>query len=104
METGYKFGRKGGAIFMKTFLISYIEDNHLGVYPKEILVEAPNFVTCFREYIVKYPTMYGIKEMFGEIEERWKNYYTHESQDLLRESQLKTGKDIDEMFLEEERV
>lgn len=74
----------------KTYLISYIEDNDLGVYVKEILVESSSFQECFQEQIKKYPTIYSIKQIFGELEERWKNYYTHESQDLLQRSKIKT--------------
>lgn len=84
----------------RTYLISYIEDNDLGVYSKEILVESINFVTAFRENIQKYPTLFGIKEQFGEIEERWKNYYTHESQDQLQRSKRGMEVNIDKMFAE----
>lgn len=68
----------------RNYLISYIEDNDLGVYSKEILVEANGFIDCVRTYSKEYPTIFGAKEMFGEIEERWRHYYTHEAQDQLQ--------------------
>lgn len=73
---------------MNKYLIGYIEDNDLGVYNKEIIVEAETFTECSKQYIKKYPTLHAVKQLFGEIEERWLKYYTHESQDTLRRSQL----------------
>ncbi|MDI3090179.1 hypothetical protein QJ133_03195 [Priestia megaterium] len=73
---------------MQTFLISFVEDNELGIYNKDIFVEGTDISVCFQESIKKYPTLYGIREIFGEIEERWKSYYTHETQDQLRRSEL----------------
>lgn len=81
----------------KTYLISYIEDNDLGVYVKEILVESSSFQDCFQEQIKKYPTIHSIKQIFSELEERWKNYYTHESQDLLQRSRIKTQMVFEDM-------
>ncbi|MEK1828956.1 hypothetical protein AAAC51_07355 [Priestia megaterium] len=79
------------------YLISYIEDNDLGVYVKEILVESNSFQECFQEQIKDHPTIYSIKQLFGELEARWKNYYTHESQDLLQRSKVKTQSDFEDM-------
>lgn len=80
---------------MKNFLITYIEDNEeLGVYDKEIIVEETNMITCFKKYIMKYPTLYGIKMISDTIDPQWKDYYSHESQDQLRKSQLELQEKI----------
>lgn len=83
---------------MKKFLISYIEDNNLGVYPKEILISSENFISACKETLQKYPTVYAIKQMFGEIEEQWENYYSHESQDHLRRGQLEMEKSLNKIL------
>lgn len=65
-------------------MISYLEDNELGIYKKEILVEANSFLECVHEYTEKFPTLFGAKEIFGPICEDWRNFYTHESQDAIQ--------------------
>ncbi|MFE4029110.1 hypothetical protein ACFX4N_23435 [Priestia sp. YIM B13551] len=60
----------------------------MGIYNKDIFVEGTDINACFQESIKKYPTLYGIREIFGEVEDRWKRYYTHETQDDLRRSEL----------------
>lgn len=70
----------------RNYLISYIEDNDLGVYPKQILVEADGFIDCVRAYSKEYPTIYGAKEVFGSIQDEWRQYYSHASQDELQKS------------------
>ncbi|MGG0248729.1 hypothetical protein ABEY24_10165 [Peribacillus frigoritolerans] len=82
----------------RQYLLSYIEDNDLGVYSKQILVQGNSFPSAYNEYIKKYPTMFGLVEMFGKIEPKWVDYYSHESQDLLRRSQLQTEITINEVF------
>ncbi|PGB04433.1 hypothetical protein [Bacillus toyonensis] len=83
---------------MAVFLITYIEDNDLGVYTKEILVEADHFESCFHTYYAKYPTMQGIKQMHGKIEKKWRNYYSHESQDEIQRSNREMLKDLEQSF------
>ena len=72
----------------KYYLASFIEDNDLGVYPKDLLVKSTNFKQCFDEMYNKYPTLFGLKEIHGRIDENYKFYYSHEGQDQLRTSQL----------------
>lgn len=89
---------------MENFLLSYIEDNELGVYPKEILVEVSTkysgFHHAYETYKSVYPTMFGLKQVFGKIEDRWRKYYTHESQDQLRRAQLDMEKNLKELYNE----
>ncbi|WP_273854031.1 hypothetical protein [Guptibacillus spartinae] len=79
---------------MKKFIIGYIEDNHLGVYPKEIIYKASSFKTCAIETIKEFPTVYSIQEVFGELEDKWVKYYTHEAQDQLQESRHRMKIDL----------
>ncbi len=51
---------------MKKFIISYINDNEIGVHKKEILVVGEDFQLCYEEHIQKYPTMVGIVQQFDE--------------------------------------
>lgn len=89
---------RGGWMRDRQYLLSFIEDNHLGVYSKQILVQGKSFSSTYDEYIKKYPTMFGLVEMFGKIDPKWVDYYTHESQDLLRRSQLQTEITINESY------
>ncbi|AWD68667.1 hypothetical protein C2I28_26940 (plasmid) [Priestia megaterium] len=61
----------------------------MGIYNKDIFVQGTDINTCFQESVKKYSTLYGIREIFGEVEKRWEIYYTHETQDDLRRSELR---------------
>lgn len=77
-----------GGVFIKKYIISFVEDNDLGIYTKEIIVEANSILQCVQVYSTEYPTLYGAKEVFGPILDDWKNYYTHQFQDALQKSKL----------------
>ena len=86
---------------MKYFLISYIEDNEeLGVYEKEIIVEGHNMITCFKEFIMIYPTMYGIKMLPDPVDPALINYHSHNMQDKLRRQHLEKQRKNADVFAE----
>jgi hypothetical protein len=88
---------------MKDFIMTYLEDNELGVNKKEILVAGKDFRTCYEEHIQKYPTIIGLVQQTGGIPEGLRNNHSQESQGLIRHSQMQLEKDNDDMFEEEER-
>ncbi|WP_413298847.1 hypothetical protein AA0X95_14190 [Bacillus sp. 1P10SD] len=79
---------------MKEFIISFIEDNEIGVHKKEILVVGKDFQSCYEEHINKYPTMVGIVQQFNN---------EHEIINFLRSNNIQIEKDTDELFEEEEK-
>lgn len=79
---------------MKEFIISYIEDNEIGVHKKEIFVVGEDFQSCYEEHIKKYPTMVGIVQQFGE---------EHETMNFLRPNNIQIEQVTDEIFEEEEK-
>ncbi|MGV3463674.1 MAG: hypothetical protein ACO1OT_00070 [Heyndrickxia sp.] len=79
---------------MKEFIISYLEDNEMGVHKKEIQVVGEDFQSCYVEYIQKYPTMVGIVQQFVE---------EHETMNFLRPNNNQTEIVTDEIFEEEEK-
>lgn len=78
---------------MAEFIIGYVEDNKLGVYHKQILVEARSFFECIENCKKEYPTVFSVEQVQGVLEQRWRDYFTHESQDQLQRSKgaLKVG-------------
>ena len=79
---------------MKEFIISYIEDNEIGVHKKEILVVGEEFQSCYEENIQRYPTIVGIVQQFDE---------EHETINFLRPNNIQIEKVTDEIFEEEEK-
>jgi len=79
---------------MKEFIISYIEDNEIGLHKKEILVVSEDFQSCFAEHIKKYPTMVGIVQQFDE---------EHETMNFLHPNNIQIEKVTDKIFEEEEK-
>lgn len=75
---------------MVKFIISYIEDNELGVYRKRILVESNSIFSCMEECKIKYPTVYEILQVTGLTEEQEK-HFTHEAQDQIQRSCREMG-------------
>ncbi|QST02443.1 hypothetical protein IMZ31_23630 (plasmid) [Pontibacillus sp. ALD_SL1] len=70
---------------MNQFIVSYIEDNELGVYKKEILMEYPTIYDCVEDCKTNYPTLLGVMQVQGLTKEQ-EYYYSHEAQDAIRAS------------------
>jgi hypothetical protein len=71
---------------LKQYIISYIEDNTLGVYEKEILVEEKSLWHCVDAFGEMYPTLTGVREVKHPLSQEWVFYYSHEAQDQLQRS------------------
>lgn len=71
---------------MHNYIISYIEDNDLGVYAKEILTKAESFRKCVEIANELYPTVYGIMQVHKDLDENWEFFYSHEGQDQIQKS------------------
>lgn len=87
---------------MKRYIICYIEDNHLGVYRKEIYVESPNLQECFDTYYEMYPTLQGVWEIFKPLTDNLLSYYSHEGQDQIQQGRIDMDLGIKKMFAKEE--
>jgi hypothetical protein len=79
---------------MQEFIISYIEENEIGVHNREILVVGNNFQSCYEENIQRYPTIVGIVQQFDE---------DHETLNFLHHNNIQIEKVNDEIFEEEEK-
>lgn len=78
---------------MDKWLISFIEDNELGVYEKRIWIEATDFFSAAKYCEAYYPTVYELFKA-GYLTEDELNYFTHEAQDQIQRSYRDMGIDL----------
>lgn len=66
------------------YIVSYIEDNELGVYSKRILEQCEDFFACVDLCKEKYPTVFNIGQA-KKMSKEEADYFTHEMQDAIQE-------------------